>query len=73
VKRDKKLEGDVLEDDLRIRARASSLAVGDKCQFQYYRGDIFAGVVVENRTLEEMLFVKILPRGFVFLTELFLF
>jgi len=67
VKRDKKLEGDVLEEDQRIQARAFALAVGDKCQFQYHKGDIFAGVVVENRKLEEMLLVKILPRGYVFL------
>jgi hypothetical protein len=64
IKRDKKLEGDVLENDLRIQTRASNLAVGNKGQFQYHRGDIFAGVVVENRKLEEMLLVKILPRGY---------
>lgn len=63
VKRDKKLDAEALENDPRIRSRASKLAVGDKCQLQYYRGDIFAGVVVENRTLEEILLVHILPRG----------
>ena len=32
---------------------------------QYYRGDIFAGAVVENRKGEEMILVDILPRGYV--------
>jgi hypothetical protein len=63
VKRDKKYEADALEEDARIHTAASKMAVGSTCQFQYYRGDIFAGIVVENRISEEMFLVDILPRG----------
>ncbi len=62
VKRDKKLDGDALGDDKRIMKAASELKVGTVCQLQFYRGDIFAGVVVENRMSEQMLLVDIIPR-----------
>jgi hypothetical protein len=64
-KRDKKFDSDALGDDNRIRKAALALKVGETCQLQYYRGDIFAGAVVENRTSEEMLLIDILPRGYV--------
>ena len=65
IKRDKKLDGDALGDVDRIRKAGLELKVGEICQMQYYRGDIFAGAVVENRKSEEMLLVDILPRGYV--------
>jgi hypothetical protein len=65
TKRDKKLDGDALGDNERILKAASELKVGETCQMQYYGGDIFAGVVVENRKSEEMILVDILPRGYV--------
>ena len=65
TKRDKKFDGDALGDDERILKAASELKVGEVCQMQYYRGDIFAGAVVENRKSEQMVLVDILPRGYV--------
>ncbi|RFU33611.1 hypothetical protein B7463_g2750, partial [Scytalidium lignicola] len=63
VKREKKLDSDTLDDDERIRKAATELKVGDVCQMQYFKGDIFAGAVVENRKSEEIVLVDILPRG----------
>ena len=65
TKRDKKFDGDYLGDDKRILKAASELKNGEVCQMQYYRGDIFAGAVVENRLDEETLLLDILPRGYV--------
>ncbi|KAF5672448.1 dna damage-responsive transcriptional repressor rph1 [Fusarium heterosporum] len=63
TKRDKKLDGDALEADPHIRKAASKLQPGETCQLQYYKGDIFAGVVVENRTDEQTLLLDILPNS----------
>ncbi|KAF4966643.1 hypothetical protein FSARC_5692 [Fusarium sarcochroum] len=63
TKRDKKMDGDALEADSRIRTAASKLQPGETCQLQYYKGDIFAGVVVENRANEQTLLLDILPNG----------
>ncbi|GAB1313443.1 hypothetical protein MFIFM68171_03653 [Madurella fahalii] len=63
TKRDRKSEGDALEDDPQVRAAAAALKKNDICQLQYYRGDIFAGVVVENRIEEETLLLDIIPNG----------
>lgn len=65
TKRDKKLDGDALGEDKRLLKAGLDLKVGDVCQMQYYKGDIFAGAVVENRSSEEMVLVDILPRGYV--------
>jgi hypothetical protein len=65
AKRDKKLDGAALEDDERVRTSAEVLKKGDICQMQYYRGEIFAGVVVENRVDEQTLLVDVLPNGYV--------
>jgi hypothetical protein len=64
-KRDKKLDSDALDDNKRILKAASELKIGEVCQMQYYRADIFAGAIVENRKSEEMVLVDILPRGYV--------
>jgi hypothetical protein len=65
AKRDKKLDADALGDDERIMRTAAELEVGAICQLQFYKGDIFAGAVVENRTSEQTLLVDIVPRGYV--------
>ncbi|KAL2020533.1 hypothetical protein VTK56DRAFT_8333 [Thermocarpiscus australiensis] len=63
TKRDRKAEGDALENNAQIREAAAALKKNDICQLQYYRGDIFAGVVVENRHDEETLLLDIIPNG----------
>ncbi|XP_044723912.1 jmjC domain, hydroxylase domain-containing protein [Hirsutella rhossiliensis] len=63
VRREKKTDGDVLETDDRIRAAAEVLQKGEICQFQHYKGDIFAGMVVENRADEQMVLIDVLPNG----------
>ncbi|TAQ91132.1 hypothetical protein B7494_g576 [Chlorociboria aeruginascens] len=63
TKRDKKLDRDALGEDERILRAASQLKVGEVCQMQWLKGDIFAGVIVENRKDEEMILLDILPRG----------
>lgn len=62
-KRDKKFDGDALGDDARLRKAGAELKVGEVCQAQYYRGEIFAGAVVENFASEESVLLDILPRG----------
>ncbi|KAL7943854.1 hypothetical protein V8C42DRAFT_328644 [Trichoderma barbatum] len=63
AKRDKKLDGDSLEEDSRILKAAEALQKGDICQLQYHKGEIFAGMVVENRPDERMLLVDLIPNG----------
>lgn len=63
-KRDRKLDGDALEDSARIKDAAAALKKGDICQMQYYRKEIFAGIVVENRTDEQTLLLDIIPNGY---------
>ncbi|KAI0469358.1 hypothetical protein F4859DRAFT_487909 [Xylaria cf. heliscus] len=65
TKRDRKLDGDALEDDQKTRRAASALKKGDICQVQYHRGDIFAGIVVENRDSEQTFLLDIIPNGYV--------
>jgi hypothetical protein len=65
TKRDKRLEANDLSELERNRKAGLDLKAGDVCQMQYYRADIFAGAVVENRKSEEMLLIDILPRGYV--------
>ena len=65
TRRDKKWVGDVLEDNARIRAAAELLKAGEICQLQYYKGDIFAGIIIENRPDERTLLVDVLPNGYV--------
>lgn len=65
TKREKKLDGNALDGNSRVRKAAAALKKHDVCQLQYYRGDIFAGVVVENRPDEETLLLDIIPNGYV--------
>ena len=64
-KRDKKYEANDLSEMERIRKAGLAFRVGDVCQAQYYKAEIFAGAVVENRKSEETLLIDILPRGYV--------
>ncbi|KAK5651206.1 hypothetical protein OQA88_12713 [Cercophora sp. LCS_1] len=64
TKRDRKLDGETLENDSRIREAAAALKKHDICQLQYFRGDIFAGVVLENRPEEETLLIQAIPGGY---------
>ncbi|KAK2072004.1 hypothetical protein P8C59_006383 [Phyllachora maydis] len=63
LKRDRKLDGDALEQDARIGAAAADLQPGDICQMQFHRGDIFAGIVVENRADEQTVLLNVIPNG----------
>ncbi|CAG8982063.1 hypothetical protein HYALB_00008790 [Hymenoscyphus albidus] len=63
VKREKKLDSDTLSDCERLRKAGTEIKVGEVCQAQYLKGDIFAGVVVENCKDEEVILLDILPRG----------
>lgn len=65
IKRNKNLDAASLEDSNLIRKYSHKLAVGELVQMQYYQGDIFAGVVLENRKSEHTLLVEILPTGYV--------
>jgi hypothetical protein len=65
TKRDRKADGDALENNAQLRAAAKALKKNDICQLQYYRGEIFAGVVVENRHDEETFLLDIIPNGYV--------
>jgi hypothetical protein len=65
TKRDRKLDGAALENNTQIREAAKALKKDDVCQMQYFRGEIFAGVVVENRPDEETFLVDIIPNGYV--------
>lgn len=66
TKRDRKLDGETLDSCQKTRQSAADLKKGDICQLQYYRGDIFAGVVVENRADEQTLLVDVIPHGYGF-------
>ncbi|EHK99490.1 putative DNA damage-responsive transcriptional repressor RPH1 [Glarea lozoyensis 74030] len=63
VKRDKKHDYEFLSQSERIRKAGAAFQVGDVCQVQYHKGDIWAGSVVENCKDEEMLLLDVLPRG----------
>lgn len=65
TKRDKKLDNMALDDCKKTRTAAAALKKGEIAQLQYHRGEIFAGVIVENRQDEEMFLLDILPHGYV--------
>ncbi|KAL8712814.1 MAG: hypothetical protein Q9220_003022 [cf. Caloplaca sp. 1 TL-2023] len=62
-KRFKNMDSYALEEDEWIRSHAAKLASGDVVQIQYYQGDVFGGVVIENRRSEQTLLVEVLPKG----------
>ncbi|KAL8699714.1 MAG: hypothetical protein Q9201_005840 [Fulgogasparrea decipioides] len=62
-KRFKNMDSFALEEDDWIRSQALKLNAGDLVQVQYYQGDMFGGVVIENHKSEQMLLIEVLPRG----------
>ncbi|KAI0550413.1 hypothetical protein F4679DRAFT_573008 [Xylaria curta] len=64
TKRDRKLDGAILEDDQKTRRSALALKKGDICQLQYHRGEIFAGIIIENRESEQTFLLDIIPNGY---------
>ncbi|KAL9012560.1 MAG: hypothetical protein Q9173_002683 [Seirophora scorigena] len=62
-KRFKNMDSFALEQDEWIRSHAVRMAAGDVVQVQYAQGDMFGGVVVENRKSEQTLLVEVLPKG----------
>lgn len=64
TKRDKHMDANALDESSRIKKAAAALKKGDICQMQYYRKEIFAGVVVENREDEQTLLLDIVPNGY---------
>ncbi len=62
-KRAKNTNVDMLEDDRLIMEYAQALNVKDVVQIQYLHGDVFAGVVVENRPAERAVIVDVIPDG----------
>ncbi|OAA52874.1 jumonji family transcription factor [Cordyceps fumosorosea ARSEF 2679] len=63
TRRDKKLDGIALEADDRIHRAAKAVKSDEICQFQYAKGDIFAGLVIESRSDEETFLVSVVPTG----------
>ena len=64
IRRSKNLDQkklDELEDNPLIRKTAQNLTKGELVQMQYYQGDIFAGVMLENRKSEQMLLIETVP------------
>ncbi|KAI8634498.1 hypothetical protein F5Y19DRAFT_413682 [Xylariaceae sp. FL1651] len=70
TKRDRKLDGNTLDDCQKTRQVAVTLKKGDICQLQYFRGDIFAGIIVENRVDEQNFLLDIIPNGYETRTKL---
>ncbi|KAL8992342.1 MAG: hypothetical protein Q9169_007170 [Polycauliona sp. 2 TL-2023] len=62
-KRFKNMDSFALEEDEWIRSHAVKMTTGNLVQVQYGQGDMFGGVVVENRKSEEMLLIDVLPKG----------
>ncbi|KAL9039926.1 MAG: hypothetical protein Q9180_002237, partial [Flavoplaca navasiana] len=62
-KRFKNMDSFALEEDEWIRSHAVKMNTGDLVQVQYGQGDMFGGVVVENRKSEETLLIDVLPKG----------
>lgn len=62
-KRDKKLDSAALDNCKKTRDAAAALKKGDIAQLQYHRGEIFAGVVLENREDEQTFLIEIIPNG----------
>ena len=53
-----------LEESSLIRKYAAKLPRGEVVQVQIYQGDIFAGIVLENRRSEQAVLIEVLPKGY---------
>ncbi|POS69460.1 JmjC domain-containing protein, partial [Diaporthe helianthi] len=63
TKRDRRLDGDALEENSRIMDAAKGIKKNEIVQMQYFKKEIFAGVVVENRSDEQTLLLDVVPNG----------
>jgi len=63
AKRSKNVTGDSLENNQLIQTFAQSLEPNHVIQMQLPQGEVFAGVVIENRPSERTVFVTVLPEG----------
>lgn len=70
-KRAKNADVDTLESSKLVNSYAKTLKKGDTVQVQYLQGDVFAGVVVDNRPDELNVLIDVLPEGYVSLQVLF--
>ncbi|USW53119.1 Putative Zinc finger, PHD-type, JmjC domain, JmjN domain, Zinc finger, RING/FYVE/PHD-type [Septoria linicola] len=59
----KVLDMDALESTKRVYTEAKNLTTGQPMQAQYHGGEVFGGLVVENRQSEQSLIVDVLPDG----------
>ncbi|PPJ49795.1 hypothetical protein CBER1_03323 [Cercospora berteroae] len=59
----KVLDMDALESTKRVYTEAKNLKPQDTMQAQYHGGEVFGGLVVENRPAEQTLVVDVLPDG----------
>ena len=66
----KHLNVEALENSKRINNYAKELKYNDVVQAQLVGGDVFAGLVVENRSGEMSVVVEVLPEGYVSLSRL---
>lgn len=64
-KRPKDIQVEQLEEDRIIQQYAMSLIPKDLIQMQFMGGDIFAGVVLDNRKEEATVLVETVPKGYV--------
>lgn len=62
-KRAKTVDSDSLESVKLIRGYARNLQAKDVVQAQYLQGEVFAGVVVENRACETTVVIDVVPDG----------
>ena len=62
-RRGKHVDGAALEEVPLIKKTALKLAIGEVAQFQYLQGEIFAGVILENRKSEQTFLIEVLPKG----------
>lgn len=68
-KRFKNMDSYALEEDEWIHSQAPKMDAGDTVQVQYYQGDMFGGVVIENRKSEQSLLIEVLPKGYVITSQ----
>lgn len=68
-RRGKHVDGNHLEEVPLIKKTAMKLQMGEVAQFQFLQGDIFAGVILENRKGEQSFLIEVLPKGETFEVE----
>ena len=64
-RRAKNMTGEILENNALLLDYAKSIQRTETVQVQYFQGDIFGGIVVENRPSERAILIDVLPDGYV--------